>query len=217
MNIQDYLKELSKKYKPNSILDIGAHHGKFSKFCNSLWKDVDLLMLEGNDECESVLEQLPFDHCIVLLSDTNKEVTLYLNPKNLSCTGTSYYKERTRHYKESVEIIKNTYTLDEVIEEIDNKKYDIIKIDTQGSELDIIKGGPKTVQNCSYLIMEVSTLQYNEGSPLFDEIVEYMNSIGFSDYEVIEEHIWKDPNEDAFECGQIFQLDVVFKKLKNQK
>ena len=196
MNIQDYLKELSKKYKPNSILDIGAHHGKFSKFCNSLWKDVDLLMLEGNDECESVLEQLPFDHCIVLLSDTNKEVTLYLNPKNLSCTGTSYYKERTRHYKESVEIIK---------------------IDTQGSELDIIKGGLKTVQNCSYLIMEVSTLQYNEGSPLFDEIVEYMNSIGFSDYEVIEEHMWKDPNEDAFECGEIFQLDVVFKKLKNQK
>lgn len=217
MNIQDYLKELSKKYKPNSILDIGAHHGEFSKFCKSLWKDVDLLMLEGNDECESVLEQLPFGHCIVLLSDTNKEVTLYLNPKNLSCTGTSYYKERTRHYKESVEIIKNTYTLDEVIEETDNKKYDIIKIDTQGSELDIIKGGLKTVQNCSYLIMEVSTLQYNEGSPLFDEIVEYMNSIGFSDYEVIEEHMWKDPNEDVFECGEIFQLDVVFKKLKNQK
>ena len=217
MNIQDYLKELSKKYKPNSILDIGAHYGEFSKFCKSLWKDVDLLMLEGNDECESVLEQLPFDHCIVLLSDTNKEVTLYLNPKNLSCTGTSYYKERTRHYKESVEIIKNTYTMDEVIEEIDNKKYDIIKIDTQGSELDIIKGGLKTVQNCSYLIMEVPTLQYNEGSPLFDEIIEYMNNIGFSDYEIIEEHKWIDKNENTFEYGSTFQVDVVFKKLKNQK
>lgn len=216
MNIQDYLKELSKKYKPNSILDIGAHHGEFSKFCKSLWKDVDLLMLEGNDECESVLDQLPFDHCIVLLSDTNKEVTLYLNPNNLSCTGTSYYKEKTRHYKNSIEVKKNTYTLDEVVEDI-NKKYDIIKIDTQGSELDIVKGGLKTVQNCSYLIMEVPTLQYNEGSPLFDEIVEYMNTIGFSDYEIIEEHVWKDPKEDAVECGKIFQLDVVFKKLKNQK
>jgi hypothetical protein len=63
--------------------------------------------------------------------------------------------------------------------------------------------------------MEVPILQYNEGSPLFDEIVEYMNSIGFSDHEIIEEHIWKDPNEDEFECGQIFQLDVVFRKLKN--
>jgi hypothetical protein len=211
MSIPDYLKELSKIYKPTSILDIGAHYGEFSKFCKSLWTDVNLLMLEGNAECESVLVQLPFDYRIVLLSDTNKEVTLHLNPKNLSCTGTSYYKERTRHYKESVKIIKNTYTLDEVVEDID-KTYDIIKIDTQGSELDIVKGGLKTVQNCSYLIMEVSTLQYNEGSPLFDEIIEYMNNIGFSDYEIIEEHIWRDPNENEFEYGKIFQVDVVFKK-----
>ena len=211
MNIQDYLRELSKKYKPNSILDIGAHHGEFSKFCKSLWKDVDLFMIEGNDECDSILDNVPFDHCIVLLSDTNKEVTLYLNPNNLDCTGTSYYKERTRHYKNSIEIKKNTYTLDEVVEDID-KKYDIIKIDTQGSELDIIKGGLKTVQNCSYLIMEVPTLQYNEGSPLFDEIIEYMNNIGFSDYEIIEEHKWIDKNENTFEYGSTFQVDVVFKK-----
>lgn len=212
MTIQNYLIKLSKNYEPSSILDIGAHHGEFSKFCKSLWKDVYLLMIEGNDECEFILEQLPFDHCIALLSDTNKEVTLYLNPKNLSCTGTSYYKEKTRHYKESVEIVKSTYTLDEVIEETDNKKYDIIKIDTQGSELDIIKGGLKTVENCSYLIMEVPIIQYNEGSPLFDEIVEYMSTIGFSDYEVIEEHIWKDANENACAYGEIFQVDVVFKK-----
>jgi len=211
MNIQDYLRELSKKYKPNSILDIGAHHGEFSKFCKSLWKDVDLLMIEGNDECDSILDNVPFDHCIVLLSDTNKEVTLYLNPNNLDCTGTSYYKERTRHYKNSIEVKKNTYTLDEVVEDID-KKYDIIKIDTQGSELDIIKGGLKTVQNCSYLIMEVPTLQYNEGSPLFDEIIEYMNNIGFSDHEIIEEHKWMDKNENTFEYGSTFQVDVVFKK-----
>jgi FkbM family methyltransferase len=211
MNIQDYLRKLSKKYKPNSILDIGAHHGEFSKFCKSLWKDVDLLMIEGNDECDSILDNLPFDHCIVLLSDTNKEVTLYLNPNNLDCTGTSYYKERTRHYKNSIEVNKNTYTLDEVVEDID-KKYDIIKIDTQGSELDIIKGGLKTVQNCSYLIMEVPTLQYNEGSPLFDEIIEYMNNIGFSDYEIIEKHKWMDKNENTFEYGSTFQVDIVFKK-----
>jgi FkbM family methyltransferase len=211
MNIQNYLRELSKNYKPNSILDIGAHHGEFSKFCKSLWENVDMLMIEGNDECDSILDNVPFDHCIVLLSDTNKEVTLYLNPNNLDCTGTSYYKERTRHYKNSIEVKKNTYTLDEVVEDID-KKYDIIKIDTQGSELDIIKGGLKTVQNCSYLIMEVPTLQYNEGSPLFDEIIEYMNNIGFSDHEIIEEHKWMDKNENTFEYGSIFQVDVVFKK-----
>ncbi len=210
MSIQNYLIQLSKTYSPYGVLDIGAHYGEFSKFCASLWPDVDILMLEGNVQCDKVLDLVPFNHIIVLLSDCNKEVTLYLNPKSLSCTGTSYYKERTRHYKNSIEVKKLTYTLDEVIEEV-GKKYDIIKIDTQGSELDIIKGGLTTVQNASYIIMEVSKVQYNEGSPLFDEVVEYMGNIGFSDYEVIEEHIWMDENEKTFSYGEVFQVDVVFK------
>lgn len=211
MTIQSYLVELSKTYSPSRLLDIGAHYGEFSKFCSSLWPNLDILMLEGNENCDSVLDSLPFDHSIVLLSDSNKEITLHLNPKNLTCTGTSYYKEKTRHYNESVEVKVQAYTLDEVTEKV-GKTYDIIKIDTQGSELDIIKGGLKTVKESSYIIMEVPTLQYNEGSPLFDEVIEYMNNIGFENYEIVEEHKWMDENENTFKCGEVFQVDVVFKK-----
>lgn len=211
MTIQSYLVELSKTYSPFRLLDIGAHYGEFSKFCHSLWPNVDILMLEGNENCDSILDSLPFDHSIVLLSDSNKEITLHLNPKNLTCTGTSYYKEKTRHYNESVGVKVQTYTLDEVIEEV-GKTYDIIKIDTQGSELDIIKGGLETVKNSSYIIMEVSTLQYNEGSPLFDEVISYMNEIGFKNYKIVEEHRWMDRAEDIFKYGEVFQVDVVFIK-----
>jgi FkbM family methyltransferase len=211
MTIENYLVKLKQKYKPSGILDIGAHYGEFSKFCHSIWKDVDILMLEGNEKCEPILEKLPFDHCIVLLSDVDKEVTLFLNPNNSTCTGTSYYKERTRHYNESLEVKVNAYTLDEVISEV-GKKYDIIKLDTQGSELDIIKGGLNTVKDASYIIMEVPMVQYNEGSPLFDEVINYMKNIGFSNHEIIEEHIWMDKNEDTFGYGQTFQVDIVFTK-----
>ena len=126
MSIESYLIELSKTYTPNTLLDIGAHHGNFSMFCKGVWKNIDSLMLEGNENCEKVLENLPFSHCIVLLSDTNKEVTLHLNPKNPTCTGTSYLKERTRNYKNSVQVKKNTFTLEEVVSEVDNKSFDII-------------------------------------------------------------------------------------------
>ena len=212
MSIESYLIELSKTYTPNTLLDIGAHHGNFSMFCKRVWKNIDSLMLEGNENCEEFLENLPFSHCIVLLSDTNKEVTLHLNPKNPTCTGTSYLKERTRHYKNSVQVKKNTFTLDEVISEVDNNTFDIIKIDTQGSELDIIKGGLKAVKKASYVILEVPTLQYNEGSPLFDEVIDYMKQIGFSKYEIVEEHKWMDKIEDVFPYGSVFQVDIVFSK-----
>jgi FkbM family methyltransferase len=212
MSIKSYLIELSKSYTPNTLLDIGAHHGNFSMFCKGLWKNIDSLMLEGNENCEEVLENLPFSHCIVLLSDTNKEVTLHLNPKNPMCTGTSYLKEKTRHYKDSIQVKKNTFTLEEVINEVDNKVFDIIKIDTQGSELDIIKGGLEIVKKASYAILEVATLQYNEGSPLFDEVIDYMKQIGFSNYKIVEEHKWMNKVEETFPYGTVIQVDVVFWK-----
>jgi len=211
MSIENYLINLSKTYTPNTFLDIGAHHGEFSQFCKKVWRDVDILMLEGNEHCDEVLENLPFSHCIVLLSDTNKEVTFHLNPKNLSCTGTSYMKEKTRHYENSIEVKKETFTLDEVVNEV-GKTFDIIKIDTQGSELDIVRGGLKTVEGSSYIIMEVPILQYNEDSPLFDEVVDFMNRIGFSKYEIVEEHKWMDKEESSFPYGSVFQVDVVFSK-----
>jgi len=212
MSIKSYLIELSKSYTPNTLLDIGAHHGNFSMFCKGLWKNIDSLMLEGNENCEEVLENLPFSHCIVLLSDTNKEVTLHLNPKNPMCTGTSYLKEKTRHYKDSIQVKKNTFTLEEVINEFDNKVFDIIKIDTQGSELDIIKGGLEIVKKASYVILEAATLQYNEGSPLFNEVIDYMKQIGFSNYKIIEEHKWMNKVEETFPYGTVIQVDVVFWK-----
>ena len=211
MNVENYLTDLSKRFTPNTILDIGAHHGNFSIFCKNVWKDVDCLMLEGNENCDKYLENLPFSHCIVLLSDSNKEVTLHLNPKNPTCTGTSYLRENTKYYDNSIKVKKQTYTLDEVTEEV-GKSFDLIKIDTQGSELDIIRGGLNTIQKSSYVIMEVSILQYNEGSPLFDEVIEYMNSIGFVNYEIIGENIWMDEDTDSLKKGDVFQVDVIFSK-----
>ena len=155
---------------------------------------------------------MPFDHCIALLSDKNKEVTFYLNPNNVKCTGSSYYKEVTRHYKECIEVKKRTVKLDDIFKETCTI-YDIIKIDTQGSELDIIKGGIKCIKSASYVILELSKKEYNEGSPLFEEVVMFMNKNGFNEYDVIEEHIWNDSNENIFEIGEIFQVDVIFKKI----
>ena len=60
--------------------------------------------------------------------------------------------------------------------------------------------------------MEVSILQYNEGSPLFDEVIEYMSSIGFTNHEIIGENIWMDEDTDNLKKGDLFQVDVIFSR-----
>ena len=127
MRIEDYLVKLKNSgYVPKKILDIGANVGNFSKFCKSIFNDVDILMIEGNENCETDLVSTGLNYKIALLGDKEREVNFYINSDNLKCTGSSYYKEVTHHYNNSLEFKRKLTTLDSFTNDI----YDIIKIDT---------------------------------------------------------------------------------------
>ena len=59
----------------------------------------------------------------------------------------------------------------------------MIKIDVQGSELDIINGGIQLIKNSKMVILEVSLVEYNEGSPTKEKVYEKMFELGFKDVE----------------------------------
>ncbi len=63
-----------------------------------------------------------------------------------------------------------------------------IKIDTQGSELDILKGAKQSISNCSLIYLECPIIEYNLMSPSLNEYVKYLNSISFVPYDVCETH-----------------------------
>jgi FkbM family methyltransferase len=77
----------------------------------------------------------------------------------------------------------DTVTLDEVIKREKSKNIpspDFLSLDTQGSELEILKGGKIAIQNTVVAIAtEVSFTQIYERQPLFGEITNYLNEIGF--------------------------------------
>ena len=77
----------------------------------------------------------------------------------------------------------DTVTLDEVIKREKSKNIpspDFLSLDTQGSELEILKGGKIAIQNTVVAIAtEVSFTQIYERQPLFGEITDYLNEIGF--------------------------------------
>ena len=208
MTINEYLNGLKREgFTPNGVLDIGANVGDFSRFINRLW-ETNILMIEGNDNCEEDLKRTNLPYIISLLGDENKKVDFFINKENDKCTGSSYYREITRHYDDCIVEEKQVIRLDDLVKD----NFDIIKIDTQGSELDIIRGGLNIIQNSKFIILEVATKQYNQGSPLFDEVVSFMSSIGFNDYDVIENHIWGGDDYGEFKRNDIFQVDIAFKK-----
>jgi len=68
------------------------------------------------------------------------------------------------------------------MDDIDFKKNnpDFIKVDTEGADLDIIKGAQNNIKNnCIGLQIEVQFVERNLGSPLFGEIHEFLIKNGF--------------------------------------
>ena len=111
-------------------------------------------------------------------------MTFYQNKQHPG--GNSYYKENSEVNPVADEYFNETHarkvvarSLDAVVEEKGWPLPDLIKMDVQGAELDVLKGAEKTLKSCKNLILELQKVEYNKGAPLQQDVVDYLNSIGF--------------------------------------
>lgn len=167
---------------PKIIYDIGACVLHWQKVANSIWPDSKIYVFDAMDTVEFLYEENKLDHHIGVLSDVDdKEVVFYQS--SISPGGNSYYKENSWateiYYNEESKRYLKTETLDTVIK---NKKFeyaDFIKIDVQGCEVDILKGMSEALKHCEHLIIELQHSQYNEGAPLSQDSIPFIESLGF--------------------------------------
>ena len=196
----DFFKERNVK----SILDIGANVGNFSMMMRHILPDVYLYMIEANPFCDGILKKTQIPYSIVCLSDVEKDVQFYFQDGNMIGTGSSYYLENTNYFSMKNYSWVTTQTLDSVLErDCPDTVFDFIKMDTQGSELDIMRGGQKTISNAKYVLLEISLIPYNIGAPLKEEVMEYMKSISFVPIEKIDE---------SYMDGKLIQEDWIFER-----
>jgi FkbM family methyltransferase len=164
-------------------------------------------MVEANPNCKPYLQllEIPFD--IIGLSNEKDTKVFYLEKTNNVATGASFYKENTEFYSDdNVEkIYINTETLDSK-NYFGSSRIDLIKIDAQGSELDILVGGEKTIKNTEYVLLELSLVEYNIGSPSIEKVIDKMINYGFYIVDILEYHRFP-----SLYDGMIFQIDMLFK------
>ena len=178
------LNKIKNYLEPVSILDIGANTGQFYREISQIFPNAYFFLIEGNDGCEIPLQSIGVDYSIAMLSDCEKIVKYYIRDGEPLCTGNSIYKENSAFYDEDKIIVveKDTKTLPRVL---NNKLFDLIKIDVQGSELDIIKGGLDIIKSSKGILMEVSLVEFNQGAPTKQEVISFMEEIGFEPVEII--------------------------------
>jgi FkbM family methyltransferase len=183
------LEKIKIYFDPNSILDIGANVGQFYAFAKNVFPSSNIFSIEASKECEEALKSVNPNYYIALLAKDNSEYNFYSLKSIPTNTGNSIYKETTGLYDgDNLNIIKqNGVKLDDLF--TSESYFDLIKIDTQGSELDIISGGSQICSKAKGILLEVSLTQYNENAPLYDDVILFMDNFGFKVAEVLDEKI----------------------------
>jgi len=195
------LEKIKEYFIPDRILDIGANTGGWYNEAKSVFPNAYILSIEANEECEEVLKLTNPNYRIAFLAKDNEKYKFYKNKDVYGSTGNSMYKELSEHYTE-----ENTYfdekqgvKLDDILH--GQNPFDLIKMDVQGAELDVIKGGINLCKGAIGILLEVALKEYNQGSPLHDEIVDYMKSIEFKKAEILDNLPYN---------GEIYHQDILF-------
>ena len=189
-------------FQPKRILDIGANKGKWTlEIKKKVFPDSDFTLIEAIEYKELEKLSMKYDNINfmnILLDEKEHEVTWY-EKRN---TGDSLFRENTGYFDDCKELVKNTSTLDLTFN--DSNLFELIKIDCQGAEIPILKGGKNLVQNATVIILEVPFMgEYNIGAPNFYEHIQYMENIGYRVFDIAELH-----RVDNI----LIQIDVIFIK-----
>jgi FkbM family methyltransferase len=190
---------LGKGLAINTVYDIGAHNGSWSKWVrSSILPSSNFFLFEANQVHLSELMVTGMNYFIDILSSEDKEFVEFYNSDT---TGDSYYKENTTWFDGKPPIRKNCTTIDRLIEQHNLPIPNLLKIDTQGSELDILSGAKKILGKTELIVCEMPIIEYNLGAPTFSEYLKFFSSYDYLPIDVIEVHRAE---------GILLQLDLIF-------
>jgi FkbM family methyltransferase len=189
-------------YQPSQCLDIGAYEGIWTEEFKSIFPSCKILMVEGQSERQTRLEQVKnlfddVDYKIALLGAT--EATVFFNKYD---TASSVLKE---HHDTNAVVEKRTLTLLDSLTSQTKFQPDFIKIDTQGYELQILMGGIQTLAAAEFVLLEVSFLDIYKNGPLANDVLDFMYDKGFLVYDICT--LMKRPLD-----GALYQADFLFVK-----
>jgi FkbM family methyltransferase len=181
-----------------NVFDIGACQGQWSFTIkkNALPKS-KFFLFEANPAYADALIKTGFPHsCGVALSNSGRATVEFFNGTN---TGDSYYKETTKYYDNQSTIELPCTTLDQIVAAgvpIPN----FIKIDTQGSELDILSGA-SFLDRVDMIYTECPIICYNKGAPNIQDYIDFFKNRNFVPVDILEIHRSE---------GILIQIDIMF-------
>ena len=145
------------------IIDVGAHIGQFAFFCRHYLRAKRVVSIEPVKESFTVLRLNagdPEDCAQAAVSNETKIVTMHVS--KTSSQLSTYVKDTNDSYVASFDI--QAEKLDDVVKRYDIETADLLKIDTEGSEYDVLRSGAQLLSKVNVLLVEMSVFRASLGN-----------------------------------------------------
>jgi FkbM family methyltransferase len=207
---------IPKDIKVNWILDIGANRGDVAiaaleSYPNSkiiCFEPVKSTFEELNKNLQSFSGRTHFYNCALSVSNEEAEINITTSHgANSIEPQTAFHQECNPHVREVGKEKIHLVRLDDIAEKFPSQKFDIVKIDVEGHELNVLRGGKKFFSNnVDVIIIEISLMRdpsWNEQA-VFD-IFAFLKDAGFRLVNVMDLYYAED------KAVQLAQMDCVFR------
>jgi len=193
-----------------AFLDVGANRGDWSKMALEVFPDARSVMIEPQEEMEPFLRTLcesdsrcRFFRCGAGPQEGEMVLTLWEDTYGSSFT----VPKDEKLLKEGKQRVTPIRTLDNIFCELGGSFVpDVVKVDVQGFELEVLKGGESLFGRTEVFILETTLLVGNNPIwPSTREVIEFMGRKGYEIYDITS--FLRKPSD-----GSLGQVDFAFVK-----
>jgi len=197
-----------------TVIDVGANRGQFAKNISKFFPNAEIYCFEPlpgplqslNKWAESKKGKVKVFNLALGDKDSVEEIYLHVDHSPSSSflkstsTCTELFPFTANQQKASVKVA----TLDKVFsEEVSKIQWELlVKIDVQGYEDRVIRGGMKLISQAAACIVEVSLDKIYEGQAMFKDMVFMFSDLGFRYSGTLHQYYGND--------GHVCYIDAIF-------
>jgi FkbM family methyltransferase len=202
-NFEEFFRHLaSLDYRFKTVVDVGVGNGTESLYRGTTGANYFLVeaVPDNTEILHAIAKRLNAQLFNVAAGKHSGTLDFY---RHADTTGSSSLKQLEDNDEINGQLISVTVErLDKLLPH-DIAQPCLLKIDTQGAELDVLEGIQGLLSRIDMIILEVSFHEFRQGAPEVATVIGYMDNIGFVPYEILEGHYRSLDNALA-------QVDIVF-------
>ena len=172
---------------PKTVIDIGVGYGTVDLY--EAYQGAEFHLVEPVVEFKEPIEakygniNKVFHNCAVGTFDGIANINVdFSNLQHSSFLDRTHQESR---YQENREV--PIFKLDSIIPD-DVAQPVLLKIDTEGNELNVILGADKLLKKCQYVLVELSVAERFKGSYSFSDFISAMNDRNFELFDILSQH-----------------------------